>query len=97
MLELDVGKRHVPDHGVDAALGEQRVAKVLDADVVGGVKRAGNSPGEGIEFDADKCMPCGARAMKFPVPHPGSRTMASRGTPRRPRALCMARMTVGDV
>ena len=54
MLELDVGKRHVPDHGVDAALGERRVAKVLDADVVGGVKRAGNSPGEGIEFDADK-------------------------------------------
>ena len=54
MLELDVGKRHVPDHGVDAALGEQRVAKVLDANVVTGVKRAGNSPGEGIEFDADK-------------------------------------------
>ena len=54
MLELDVGKRHVPDHGVDAALGEQRVAKVLDADVVGGVERAGNPPGEGIEFDADK-------------------------------------------
>ena len=54
MLELDVGKRHVPDHGVDAALGERRVAKVLDADVVGGVKRASDPPGEGIEFDADK-------------------------------------------
>ena len=54
MLKLDVGKRHVPDHGVDAALGERRVAKVLDADVVGGVKRASDPPGEGIEFDADK-------------------------------------------
>ena len=34
VLELHVGKRRVPDDGVDAPLGELRVAEVLDADVV---------------------------------------------------------------
>ena len=66
MLELDVGKRHVPDHGVDAALGEQRVAKVLDADIVAGVKRASDPPGEGIEFDADKAHALWGEGHEFP-------------------------------
>ena len=30
-----------------------------------------------------KCMPGGARRMKLPLPQPGSRTVASWGTPRR--------------
>ena len=34
VLELHVGERRVPDDGVDAPLGEPRVAEVLDADVV---------------------------------------------------------------
>ena len=38
VLELHVGKRRVPDDGVDAPLGEPRVAEVLDADVVAGVR-----------------------------------------------------------
>ena len=54
VVELDVGKRHVADHGVDAALGQLRVAEVLDADVVGGVKRAGDAAGDGVQLDADE-------------------------------------------
>ena len=35
VVEPDIGKRRVADHGVDLALGELRVAKALDADVGG--------------------------------------------------------------
>ena len=44
-----------------------------------------------------KCMPAGAWLMKLPVPQPGSSTVASGGTPSRRKALCMARMTIGEV
>jgi hypothetical protein len=35
--------------------------------------------------------------MKLPLPQPGSRTVASWGTPRRARASCMAVMTSEEV
>ena len=44
-----------------------------------------------------KRMPSGASRMKFPVPQPGSNTVADPGTPRRASASCMAVMTVGEV
>ena len=38
VVELQVGERHVADHGVDAVLGQLRVAEVLDADVLVGMQ-----------------------------------------------------------
>ena len=46
IVELHVGKRHVADHGVDAALGQLRVAEVLDADVLVGVEGPGDAAGD---------------------------------------------------
>ena len=37
IVELEVGERHVADHGVNAVFGQSRVAEILDADVVVGV------------------------------------------------------------
>ena len=80
IVELEVGERHVADHGVDAVLGQLRVAEVLDADVVVGVQRSGDAAGDGIQLDADEAHALRRPwLMKLPVPQPGSRTVALRG------------------
>jgi hypothetical protein len=81
ILKFEISERHVPDDGVDAVLREVRVAKTLNLDILFRVER----------------MPSGARPMKWPIPHPGSRTVASWGTPRCLSASCMARITRGEV
>ena len=98
IVELEVGERHVADHGVDAVLGQLGVAEILDADVLVGMERFGDPAGDGIQFDADEARAPGwPWLMKLPVPQPGSRIVALAGTPRRAMASWMAVMTVGDV
>ena len=63
IVELYVGERHVADHRVDAVLRQLRVAEILDADVLVGVKRLGDPPGDGIHFHADE-----AHARRCPGP-----------------------------
>ena len=77
--------------------GKAGVAEVLDADVVRGVEGPGDSPRERVELDADEVHPRRGEPRKFPMPHPGSSTVASAGTPRRVRASCIACMTTGEV
>ena len=62
-----------------------------------GMQGAGDAAGDGIQLDADEMHAGRGLAMKLPVPHPGSSTVASGGTPSRRRAPCMARMTIGEV
>ncbi len=54
VVELEVGERHVADHGVDAILRQLGVAEILDADVLAGMECLGDAAGDGIEFDADE-------------------------------------------
>ena len=54
VFELDVGERNIAYDGVDAILREFRVAVVLDADVVFGMKGPGDATGDRIHLDADK-------------------------------------------
>ncbi len=48
VLELDVGERHVADHGVDASFGQAGIAEVFDADIGRRVERAGDPAGDGV-------------------------------------------------
>jgi len=57
VIELEIGKGHVADDGVDAVFGQRRVAEALDADVVFRMQRLGDPPRDGIHFDADKARP----------------------------------------
>jgi hypothetical protein len=52
--ELDVGEGHVADRRVDAVLGQDGIAEILDADVVRRVEGPGDAPGERVELDADE-------------------------------------------
>ena len=54
VVELDVGEGHVADHGVDAALGQLRVAEVLDADVWPGCSARAMRPEMAVQLDADE-------------------------------------------
>ena len=54
IVDLHVGERHVADHGIEAALGQLRVAEILDADVGVRVQHAGDAAGERIQLDADE-------------------------------------------
>ena len=49
IFELDVGEGHVADHRVDAALGQLRVAEILDADVGLRVERPGDAAGDAVQ------------------------------------------------
>ena len=53
-INLDVGKGDVADDRVDAALGQARVAEVLDTDFLARMPRAGDAAGEAVELDADE-------------------------------------------
>ena len=64
VVELEVGERHVADDGVDAALGQARVAEVLDADVVAGVEHAGDAAGEAVQLDADEAHARGGQGQE---------------------------------
>ena len=57
IVELQVGKRHVADHRVDAVLGQLGVAEALDADVLVGVERLGDAAGNRVQLDADEAHP----------------------------------------
>ena len=65
VLELHVGERRVADDGVDAALGQPRVAEVLDADVVAGVEGLGDAARERIELDADEAHALGGEPQEI--------------------------------
>ena len=41
VVQPEIGERHIADDGVDAVLGQARVAEVFDADVVAGVAARG--------------------------------------------------------
>ena len=56
IVELEVGERHVADHRVNAVFGQLGVAEILDADVLVGVERSGDAPGDGIQFNADEAL-----------------------------------------
>ena len=56
IVELEVGERHIADHGVDAPLGQPGVAEILDADVLAGVERFRDPPRDGIHFNADEAV-----------------------------------------
>ena len=98
VLELHVGKRRVPDDGVDAPLGEPRVAEVLDADVVVREEGPGDSARERIELDADEVHPLGGEPEEVPAPAPrfehrrvlrhAQAFQGRRTSPGRPWARC---------
>jgi hypothetical protein len=52
--EADVGEGHIADDGVDAALGQEGIAEVFDADVLIRMKGPGDAPREAVQLDADK-------------------------------------------
>src|SRR5579884_1957458 len=60
IVELEIGERHIADHGVDAVFGQLAVAKVLDADVVLRIERPGDAAGDAVQLDADelRSRPC---------------------------------------
>ena len=62
IVEGQISKRYVADHGVELVVGESRVTKVLNADVMFGVQRLGDAPGDRIEFDPDVTGICCAIA-----------------------------------
>ena len=95
--EFEVSEGHVADDSVNAILRQTRIAEVFNADVVSGMQCACDTSGEGVELYTDEPHPRRASAMKLPIPQPGSRTVASWGTPKRLSASCMARMTRGEV
>ena len=98
VLELHVGKRRVADDGVDARLGEPRVAEALDPDVVVREEGLGDSPRERVELDPDEVHPLGGEREE--VPGAASR-LKHRRVPRhaesRRAPQNIAGTTVGEV
>ena len=84
VVEPEIGEGHIADDGVDMVLGQAGVAEVLDADVVAGVEHAAIRPERRSSSTPMKRMPAGARAMKLPMPQPGSSTVASAAHPGAP-------------
>ena len=97
IVELEVGERHVADHGVDPVLGQLGVAEILDADVLVGMQRLGDAAGDGIQLDADEARPFLALAHEIAGAAAWLQDRGVAGTPRRAIASWMAAMTVGDV
>jgi len=54
IVQPKVGERHIADDGVDTALRQAGVAEVFDADVVAGVQRPCDAPGEVVQLHADE-------------------------------------------
>ena len=65
VVELDVGKRQVADHGVDAALGQLGVAEILDADVGSGCRARAMRPEMRSSSTPMNRMPSGAMAHEI--------------------------------
>jgi hypothetical protein len=97
VVQSEIGKRHIADDRIDGALGQAGVAEVFDTEIVAGVQHARHPSGEAVELQPMKRIPSGARAMKLPMPQPGSSTAASAGTPRCRSAACIAWTTTGEV
>ena len=97
IVELEIGEGDIADDGVNAVLGQARIAEVFDADVVAGVERAGHPSREVIQFHADEAHAFRGVGQEVPDAKPGSSTRASGSTPRRANAACMAWMTMGEV
>src|ERR1700733_5483326 len=57
ILELEVGERHIADDCVEGSLRQARIAEILDADVLAGMERSSDPPGDGIQFNADEPRP----------------------------------------
>ena len=86
VVELEIGKGNVADHGVDAAFGQLRVAEVLDADVGLGVQGLGDAARYRIHLHADEAGL--ARGVAHEVAGAAARFQdrGLRGTPRRAMA-----------
>ena len=57
VLELEVRKRHIADHGVDAAFRETRIAEVFNTDVLARMQHAGDTPRQAVELHTDETHP----------------------------------------
>src|SRR5438874_1709063 len=97
VVQPQIGEWDVADDGVDTVRGQAGVAEMFDANVVAGVEPWAMRPDRRSSSIPMKRMPAGAWARKFPMPQPGSSTVASDGTPRRARAAYIACMTTGAV
>ena len=97
VLQLHVGKGRVADDRIEGPLGEPRVLKALDANLVLREQSLGDSPGERIELNADEVHPLGSEPQEVPAPAPGfEHGGISRHTEPGQR-LNIARTTVGEV
>ncbi len=54
IVELQVGEGHVADHRINAVFGQAGIAEVLDADVLVGVQRFGDTTRNAVQFHADE-------------------------------------------
>ena len=97
IIELQIGERHVADHGVDAILGQFGVAEILDADVRFGMKCFGNAAGNRIHLDADETHPLAGLAHEIAGAASWLQHRGISGNSQAGDASWMAAMTVGDV
>ena len=66
IVQPEIGEGHIADDGVDAALGQTRVAEVFDANVMAGVEHACDTAGDAVELYPDETHGGGSQGEEIP-------------------------------